>query len=69
VRLSERSDDICLRGDALVDLAAVLERAGDAAAALRDAIALYQRKGNLVSAARAHTTLERLGHGAAVTEA
>jgi hypothetical protein len=71
VRLSERSDDICLRGDALVDLAAVLERAGragGAAAALRDAIALYQRKGNLVSAARAHTTLERLGHGAAVTD-
>jgi class 3 adenylate cyclase/tetratricopeptide (TPR) repeat protein len=72
VRLSERSDDICLRGDALVDLAAMLDRAGragDAAAALRDAIALYQRKGNLVSAARAHITLERLGHGAAVTDA
>jgi class 3 adenylate cyclase/tetratricopeptide (TPR) repeat protein len=72
VRLSERSDDICLRGDALVDLAAVLEaagRAGDAATALRDAIALYQRKGNVVSAARAHTTLERLGYGAAVTDA
>jgi tetratricopeptide (TPR) repeat protein len=72
VRLSERSDDICLRGDALVDLAAVLERAGranEAATELRDAIALYQRKGNVVSAARAHTTLERLRHGAALSDA
>ena len=66
MRLSERSDDISQRGDALVDLAAVLERAGrvsDAAAALRDAIALYQRKGNVVSAARAHTSLEGLDTG------
>jgi hypothetical protein len=50
----------------------VLDRAGrvsDAAAALRDAIALYQRKGNVVFAARAHTNLERLGHGAAITDA
>ena len=69
VRLSERSDDICLRGDALVDLAAVPGRVSDAAAALRDAIALYQRKGDVVSAARAHTSLERLGHRAGVTEA
>ena len=72
VRLSEDSDDISQRGDALVDLGAVLDRAGragEAAAALRDAIALYQRKGNVVSAARAHTSLERLGHGAAITDA
>jgi tetratricopeptide (TPR) repeat protein len=72
VRLSERSDDISQRGDALVDLATVLDRAGrvsEAATALRDAIALYGRKGNLVSAARAHTTLERLEHDAAVTDA
>jgi len=62
VRLSERSDDISQRGAALVDLATVVDRAGrvsEAATALRDAIALYGRKGNLVSAARAHTTLER----------
>ena len=72
MRLSERSDEINQRGDALVDLATVLDRAGrvsDAAAALRDAIALYQRKGNVVSAARAHTSLERLGHGAGITDA
>jgi class 3 adenylate cyclase/tetratricopeptide (TPR) repeat protein len=71
VRLSERSDDICLRGDALVDLAAVLDLAGrvsDAAGALRAAIVLYQRKGNAVSADRAQTTLKRLRHGAAVTD-
>jgi hypothetical protein len=71
VRLSERSDDICLRGDALVDLAAVLDLAGrvsEAAGALRAAIVLYQRKGNAVSADRAQTTLKRLRHGAAVTD-
>jgi tetratricopeptide (TPR) repeat protein len=71
VRLSERSDDICLRGDALVDLAAVLDLAGrvsEAAGALRAAIVLYQRKGNAVSAHRAQTTLKRLRHGAAVTD-
>jgi class 3 adenylate cyclase/tetratricopeptide (TPR) repeat protein len=71
VRLSERSDDICLRGDALVYLAAVLDLAGrvsEAAGALRAAIVLYQRKGNAVSADRAQTTLKRLRHGAAVTD-
>jgi class 3 adenylate cyclase/tetratricopeptide (TPR) repeat protein len=71
VRLSERSDDLCLRGDALVDLAAVLDLAGrvsDAAVALRAAIVVYQRKGNAVSADRAQTTLKRLRHGAAVTD-
>jgi tetratricopeptide (TPR) repeat protein len=65
VRLSDRSDDISQRGDALVDLAAVLERAArshDAATALRDAIALYERKGNVVSAARAREIVERLEH-------
>jgi Flp pilus assembly protein TadD len=44
VRLSERSDDISQQGDALIHLAAVLDRAerpGDAAAALRAAIGLY----------------------------
>jgi class 3 adenylate cyclase/tetratricopeptide (TPR) repeat protein len=72
VRLSERSDDISQRGDTLTDLAVVLDRAGrprEAAAATRDAIALYERKGNIVSAARAHTILERLGHRARATEA
>jgi hypothetical protein len=44
-------------------------RASEAATTLRDAIALYQRKGNVVSAARAHTILERLEYDAAVTGA
>jgi tetratricopeptide (TPR) repeat protein len=72
VRLSERSDDIDQRADALTDLASVLDRAGranEATTALRDAIALYDRKGNIVSAARAHTTLERLAHRADVASA
>ena len=72
VRLSERSDDISQQGDALIHLATVLdraERAADAAAALRAAIGLYQRKGDTVSAACAHTSLEQLGHGAAIPDA
>ena len=72
VRLSERSDDISQRGDALVELAAVLDRAGrvsEAAAALRDAIALYDRKGNIVLAARARAIFNRLGHRADVVDA
>jgi len=63
VRFSQRSDDISQRGDALADLAAVLDRAGragEAAAALRDAIALYERKGNIVCASRARATVKRL---------
>jgi hypothetical protein len=42
-------------------------RASEAANALRNAIALYERKGNLVSAARAHTALERLDYDSAIT--
>jgi hypothetical protein len=44
-------------------------RASEAATALREAIARYERKGNVVSAARAHTILERLEYDAAVTDA
>jgi hypothetical protein len=44
-------------------------RASEAATALRDAIAIYERKGNVVSAARAHTILGRLEYDAAVTDA
>jgi tetratricopeptide (TPR) repeat protein len=68
VALSKASDELSLRGDALVDLAHVLERAGRterAAQALRDAIALYERKGNAVSAARARAAIERLAHAPA----
>jgi tetratricopeptide (TPR) repeat protein len=72
VRLSQRSDDISQQADALTELAAVLDRAGrasEAATALRDAIAQYERKGNIVSAARARATVERLGHRADVVDA
>jgi tetratricopeptide (TPR) repeat protein len=72
VALSKASDELSLRGDALVHLAHVLERAGRterAAAALREAVALYERKGNAVSAARARATIERLAHHAGVTDA
>jgi hypothetical protein len=44
-------------------------RASEASTALREAIARYERKGNVVSAARAHTILERLEYDAAVTDA
>lgn len=44
-------------------------RASEATTALRDALALYEREGNVVSAARAHTILERLEYDAAVTDA
>jgi tetratricopeptide (TPR) repeat protein len=63
VRLSERSDELSQRGDALVVLAPILERRGDAegaATALRDAIALYGRKGNVVGARRARAMLGQL---------
>jgi tetratricopeptide (TPR) repeat protein len=53
VELSERTDDINMRGDALVDLAEVLGRAGDPAAeegALAAAERLFEAKGNVVRA-------------------
>jgi len=46
-----------------MNLGEVLDLAGDAeaaAAAVQDAIRLYERKGNVVSAARAHSQLEGL---------
>ncbi len=52
--------DINARADLLSDLAEVLSvagRANDAAAALREALELYEAKGNLVSAARTRAAL------------
>jgi predicted ATPase/class 3 adenylate cyclase len=72
VRLSERSDELSQRGDALLYLAIVLDRAGraeEAVAALDRAIALYDRKGNVVSARRAREMVERVGRQAGVTGA
>jgi tetratricopeptide (TPR) repeat protein len=72
VALSKASDDPSLRGDALVDLAFVLERTGraePATHALRDALALYEGKGNVVSAARARAAIERVAHHVGVADA
>ena len=69
---STASDDLSQRGDALVNLAFVLERAGrtdEAADALREALALYQRKGNVVAGAQAHALLDSERHRAGVTDA
>ncbi|HEX6539705.1 MAG TPA: adenylate/guanylate cyclase domain-containing protein [Candidatus Dormibacteraeota bacterium] len=60
------TDIIDLQGDALVTLAGVLRAAGDvegAGAMLRDALALFERKGNLVSAGRARAELAELTTG------
>jgi tetratricopeptide (TPR) repeat protein len=71
LRHAERSDDIWQQGDALVELGAVMDAAGrttEAAAAVQDAIALYVRKGNVVSADSARTMAERLGDRANVAD-
>ena len=61
--LAETSDFLHSHTDALEDLAEVLELAGrsrEAVSALEEAIQLDERKGNVVSAARAREKLERL---------
>jgi tetratricopeptide (TPR) repeat protein len=63
VALAARTDFLNQHGDALLELAGVLAAAGRAAearAAVGDALELYERKGNLVAAARARGRLERL---------
>jgi tetratricopeptide (TPR) repeat protein len=60
VELGRRTDCLLLLGDTLVDLAEILGRAGrpeEAVTPLREAIGLYERKGNVVSAARARSAL------------
>jgi ATP/maltotriose-dependent transcriptional regulator MalT len=67
VRLSEESDAPNWRGDALLDLAEVLRLAGrpaEAVAPVEDALALYEQKGNAVSAAKARALLEELSASA-----
>jgi tetratricopeptide (TPR) repeat protein len=54
------SDHLSFHGETLEDVAAVHEQAGDprgAAAALTEALAVYQRKGNVVGAARVERRL------------
>jgi hypothetical protein len=54
------TDNIAVHADVLVDLAEVLgaqERDGEAAAALEQAVALYEEKGYLLCADRARAAL------------
>jgi hypothetical protein len=58
VARAEETDALDLRGDALLSLAQVLALAGkDARPELEQALALYERKGNLVMAERARSRL------------
>jgi class 3 adenylate cyclase/tetratricopeptide (TPR) repeat protein len=60
VALAEKTDDINLHADALMALADVLRPAdppGEARPVLEEALRLYERKGNLVSAGRARSLL------------
>jgi tetratricopeptide (TPR) repeat protein len=61
VALAEETDMLNAHADALVDLAEVFELAGqDSRAELEQALALYERKGNLVMAERTRSTLMKL---------
>lgn len=63
VRLIQPTDFLHLRGEALLDLAETLELAGrpdDALGHVGDALELFERKGDVVSCARARERLERL---------
>jgi predicted ATPase/class 3 adenylate cyclase len=61
VALAEKTDGLNLQGDAFLHLADALRAAGrrrEAVAAAERALSLYERKGNLVSAARARAVLD-----------
>jgi tetratricopeptide (TPR) repeat protein len=60
IEISRGSDDLDMRGDVLMNCAQALvlaKRHADAAAPLKDAIRLYEQKGNVVSAAKARKLL------------
>ena len=64
VRLIGTIDQPDVQGQAMAGLAEVLQAAGKVAqaeAALREAVALFETKGNAISAARSRRALERLG--------
>jgi predicted ATPase/class 3 adenylate cyclase len=63
VTLAEATDNIDLHGDALMALADVFclaERPGEAVPVIREALRLYEQKGNLVSVDRARSLLGEL---------
>ncbi len=63
VAIGRQTDNLSGLGDALVALAEVVHLSGrpkDEAAALREAIDLYERKGDVMSAARARSRLDPL---------
>ena len=63
VALAEETNLLEIRGDTLIDLAEVLRLSGqpeEAASALEEAVGLYERKGNVVSAAKARALLDEL---------
>jgi tetratricopeptide (TPR) repeat protein len=71
VSLIEQTDNLSAHGNALMDFAEVLELAGrreEAAAEVRRALALYERKGNLVMAERARARLAELEGASAARE-
>ncbi len=62
-KLAEQTDFLNIHGDALTDQAEVLQLAGEteeAASALEEALALYERKGNKVAARKAAGTAKQL---------
>src|SRR5262249_59661668 len=64
VRLLEGSDGIDVRGDVFMNRAEVLQMADrleEAIADVNEALALYEQKGNAVSAERAREALDELG--------
>jgi class 3 adenylate cyclase len=64
VRFAAESDFLNDHADALVDHAEVLQlggRRGEASSAVESAVALYEQKGNVVSAAKARALLDELG--------
>ena len=59
----QASDDLNSQGEALIDLAEVLRLGGrtpEATEAAREALALFEAKGNTVSAALARATVQEL---------
>jgi len=63
VEIAKGTDSIDSTGDALVDAAEVyglVGRPSEQAAALREALALHERKGNVMSAARVRARLDAL---------